>query len=204
MIKFFIMSRFYNVCFVFFLPLCFLISCRQNSTFNDKNRKKDGLLLKKESAIVNQPYNSVSTQLSNSNFKKWLRDTVKVINDYKENEPGLISKKIEITPDSLILKVSYKISKVINNNAMYSSDTFIGTVIDMLKSNGVRLPLNFEIRIKADFFSEESAAPQLIHDDWMELPYVSIWQVGKKNETFYTLIKGNLTGIKEDIYKKNW
>lgn len=198
------MSRFYNVCFVLFLPFCFLISCKQSSKFNDENSKKDGLLLKKESAIVSQPNDSVSRQLSNFNFKKWLRDTVKVMNDYKENEPGLISKKIEITSDSLIMKVSYKVSKVINNNAMYSSDTFIGTVIDMLKSNGVRLPLNFEIRIKAEVFSEESSAPQLIHDDWMELPYVSIWQVGKKNETFYTLIKGNLTGIKEGPYKKNW
>jgi len=198
------MPRFYNVCFVLFLPLCFLISCKQNSKFNDKNRKKDRLLLKKESVIVNQPDDSVSRQLSNSNFKKWLRDTIKVINDYEENEPGLISKKIEITQDSLIFKVSYKIDKVINNNAIYSSDTFIGTVIDMLKSNGVRLPLNFEIRIKAEVFSEESSAHQLIHDDWIELPYVSIWQVGKKNETFYTLIKGNLTGIKEELYKKNW
>jgi hypothetical protein len=166
----------------------------------------DSVSSKENLKTVDQNLNdSIKGRLLDSIFKDWIRDTLKIINENEDREIGVLSRRIEVMDDSSLLKVSYKISKVINSRTKYSTDTFIGTVNRMLQVNGVRLPLSdYEIRIKAEVYSQPSSAEQVVHDDWMELPYVSIRLINSNIETVYTLIKGNLTDTKTKEYSQRW
>lgn len=129
-------------------------------------------------------------------FKKWLKDTVTILqkdSSFKTTEIGIKSRNIIVYEDSLSFEIHYIIKQIINPSTKYSKKSIIGSTIYNLRSEKVILPkIPYKMRIA---YTEryDLSFTNLIHEDSYEYNYLSTIPVNSNIETCYTLIKGNLT-----------
>lgn len=177
------------------LFLISLISCFNSFCYSQQYEKTDSKISNRQLVDTDQ-----------LKFKSWLKDTCIALNKfhrvpYSNDETN---KSVIISEDSLSLEIRELIHKTISKNDHFSPNSIIGSALSAIKYEKIVLPKTpFIVRIA---YSElyEPSSHNLKYEETYEYAFFSITPVGTRKETVYSIIKGNIVGIKKRITTNNW